>query len=122
MVGLLTLRLCKIGLEEDPVNGIDDSLHIAINDFVEGLVDLVGGYHTPAQMKIFYSMTGPEQTAFDILIGKISSATTVADKLGRVPRVRSIPTKWERRRGLDLSSYDSPDDIETHLLAIDRGF
>lgn len=122
MASLLVRRLARLTPEEDPVDGVSADLHIAINDFVEGLVDIIGGYHTAAQMKSFYGMTAPEETALDMLLAKINSAATTADKLGRVHRVRSILTKWERRSDLNLAAYDTPDDIETQLGQIDNNF
>ncbi len=119
MASDLVLRLCQVD-END--GGLPDDQHIAINDFVEGLFDLLGGYHTLIQMKTFYNMTIPEQAAFDTLVNQISSGANLVDRIGRIHRVRSILTKWERKDDLNLTGYDTPDDIETQLGAIDTGF
>lgn len=115
MASLLVLRLCQD-------DSIDENLHIALNDFTDGLVDILGGYHTVIQLKTFYDMTAPEQTALDILIGKITSAPDLISRMGRIHRFRSILTKYERKDELNLTGYDTPDDIEIQLLALDTGF
>ena len=119
MASDLVLRLCQVN-EDD--GGFPSDQHIALNDFTDGLFDLLGGYHTPLQMKTFYDMPANQQAQFDILVGKVTSANQLVDRLGRIHRFRSILTKWERKEDLSLTGYDTPDDIETQLLAIDTGF
>jgi hypothetical protein len=119
MASDLVLRLCQV--DEDD-GGLPNDQHIALNDFTDGLFDLLGGYHTSIQMKTFYDMPPGQQATFDILTGKINSAPDLTSKLARIHRFRSILTKWERKDDLNLTGYDTPDDIETQLLAIDTGF
>lgn len=112
----LVLRLCQM------YEGEEYHRNIALNDFTDGLFDLLGGYHTPTQLKTFYDMPQGEQDSFDILWGKITSATNLTRQLGRIHRFRAILTKWERRDDLNLTNYDTPDDIQTQLMALDDGF
>jgi hypothetical protein len=119
MASDLILRLCQVNPED---GGLPHNQHIALNDFTDGLYDILGGYHTPLQMKTFYDMPADQQADLDVLLGKIDSAATIVEKLGRIHRFRSILTKWERREDLNLTGYDTPDDIETQLLNIDQGF
>lgn len=119
MASDLILRLCQVDEDE---GGFPSDQHIAINDFVDGLYDLLGGYHSPLQMKTFYDMPANQQAQFDALVALINSAADLPNKLGRIHRFRAILTKWERRHDLSLTGYDTPDDIETQLLAIDMGF
>ena len=111
MAGSLTLRLTQT----DP----DESRHIALNPFVEALTDVLGGYHTIAQVKNFYNMTASDQSQLDTLYGKIDSATGIENKLGRIHRLRSILTKWEENIA---TGYTTADDIENKFLGIDTGF
>jgi hypothetical protein len=119
MASDLALRLCQVDPDD---GGLPYDQHIAIGDFIGGLFDLLGGYHTTIQMKTFYDMPVGQQAVFDTYLGKINSATTTAEKMGRIHRFRSILNKWERKEDLNLSGYDTPDDVETHILAIDTGF
>ena len=71
MASDLVLRLCQVD-EED--GGFPDDQHIALNDFTGGLYDLLGGYHTPIQMKTFYDMPANQQAQFDEMVALINSA------------------------------------------------
>lgn len=132
MAADLTLRLCQVDPEDGGLPGsnlnpgdpgyIAGNAHIALNDFVEGLFDVLGGYHTTTNLKTFYNMPANQQNQFDALWAQIASGSTVAKQIGRIHRVRAILTKWERRYDLQLNAYDEPDDIETHLGEIDQGF
>ena len=86
MASSLVLRLCQV--DEDD-GGVPQDQHIALSPFCDGLYDLLGGYHTPLQMKTFYDMPAGEQAQFDVLVGLIDSATGITNKLGRVHRFRS---------------------------------
>jgi len=119
MASDLVLRLCQIDEDE---GGFPNDQHIALNDFCDGLFDLLGGYHTTTQMKTFYDMPANQQNQFDALVAQINSAPDLTNKLGRIHRFRAILTKWERKDDLNLPGYDTPDDIEIHLLALDQGF
>lgn len=120
----LVLRLCQVDEDE---GGFPPDQHIAINDFVSGLWDIFGDrvagvaspYHTVTQMKTFYNMPTNQQNQLDALIAKIASAPTDLGVVGRLRRFESILHKWERKQDLNLTGYDTPDDIETQLLAID---
>jgi hypothetical protein len=132
MASDLVLRLCQVDEDDGGLPGAGlspgepgydpQTTHIALNDFTDGLFDLMGGYHTDVQMKTFYNMPANQQAQLDVLVGKINSAPNLTKLLGRVHRFRSILTKWERRSDLNLTGYDSPDDIETQLMALDQGF
>lgn len=119
MASDLVLRLCQV--DEDD-GGLPSDQHIALNDFTDGLFDILGGYHTTTNIKTFYDMPQDQQDAFDILWAKVTSAPNVTKQLGRVHRFRAILTKWERKNDLNLANYDTPDDIQTQLLALDEGF
>lgn len=116
----LVERLCQIDPGEP--GGEPYERHIALNDFVEGLYDILGGYHTVIQMKTFYNMTPEDEVEFDEILSQIQSVAQLQRRLGRIHRVRSILTKWERKDDLNLTGYDAVSDIRTHLNNIDSGF
>ncbi len=118
----LVERLCQLSLEDDPINGEPGERHIALNDFVEGLHDILGGYHTTIQMKTFYDMTAEDIVEFDVLVAQIGSVSQLQKKMGRVHRVRSILTKWEKKDDLNVPGYDTVGDIRVQLNNIDNGF
>ena len=118
MASDLVLRLCQV--DEDD-GGFPSDRHIAIADFIGGLYDILGGYHTVTQMKQFYDMTPTEQAQFDVLVAKLD-APQLAQSIGRIQRFRSILNKWERKDVLNVPIYDTPDDIELMLSEIDQGF
>lgn len=131
MASDLVLRLCQVDEADGGLPGASKipgepgydpaTAHIALNDFTDGLFDVMGSYHTVLQLKTFYNMPANQQSQLDILIGKLNAADLI-NRLGRVHRFRSILTKWERHEDLNLNGYDTPDDIETQLLALDTGF
>lgn len=128
----LVLRLCQVDEDDGGLPGAGKSpgepgydpstAHIAIQDFIGGLYDILGGYHTATQMKAFYSMSTEQQDNFDALWGKITSVAQLSLRLGRIMRFKSILNKWERRDVLQLAAYGTPDAIQTQLLALDQGF
>lgn len=119
MASDLVLRLCQVPPED---GGLPDDQHIALNDFTDALFSIIGGYHTTIQVKTFYNMPANQQAQFDALWGMIDSAPNLTKKLGRVHRFRAILDFWERRDDLSLTAYDTPDDIEVHLLDLDSGY
>ena len=116
----LVERLCQI--DPDEPGGEPYDRHIALNDFVEGLYDILGGYHTTTQMKTFYDMTAADITEFDNLVSQIQGVAQLQKRMGRIHRVRSILTKWERKDDLNLTGYDTVSDIRLHLGQVDTGF
>ena len=119
MASDLVLRLCQV--DEDD-GGFPHDQHIALHDFVSAMISVIGGYHTALQLKTFYTMPANQQAHFDTLWAKITSAPNLPKQLGRIRRFESILHFWARRDDLNLTAYDTPDDIETQLLAIDDGF
>lgn len=119
MASDLVLRLCQV--DEDD-GGFPSDHHIAVRDWAAALTALHGGYHTATQVKTFFDMPANQQAQFDVLWGKIISASTLAAQSGRRERCITILNMWERRDDMNLPGYDTPDDIETHMLAIDTGF
>ena len=119
MASDLVLRLCQV--DEDD-GGFPSERHIAVRDWAAALTAVHGGYHSVVQIKTFFDMTPAEQGQFDVLWGKITSAVGLAAQLARKERAITILNLWERKDDLNLSGYDTPDDIETQLLAIDTGF
>jgi hypothetical protein len=127
MASDLVLRLCQVDEADGGLPGAGKSLgepgydpqtaHIAIADF-----DILGGYHTIAAIKTILNMSPTQQTSFDTLVALVNSAPQNIDKLGRVMRIASILSKWQRIDDFPIPAYDSPDDVETHLLALDTGF
>ena len=109
------------GLHPSHPDYVASSAHIAISDFVAGLWDLLGGYHTDVAVKTSLNMDATQQTQFDTMIAKVNSASDLQSKIVRVNRINSILTKWQRQSDFPLLAYDTPDDIETQLLAIDTG-
>lgn len=116
----LVERLCQI--DPDEPGGEPYERHIALNDFVEGLYDILGGYHSVIQMKTFYNMTPEDEAEFDALVAQIQSVAQLQKKLGRIHRVRAILTKWERKDDLNLTGYDTVSDIRMQLNGVDEGF
>jgi len=110
MANSLTIRLCQ----QDE----DYSRNIALNPFCEALFSVLHGAHSVAGIKGFYNMTTSDEAAFDVLVGKITSTLDLTERIVRIHRIRSILTFWEQG---DIVSYQTPDGIETHLLAIDEG-
>lgn len=110
MANSLTLRLTQT----DP----DDSRHIALNPFVEAQFSILHGAHTIAQIKGFYNMSPSDETAYDTLIGLVTSTVDLTERVIRIHRIRSILTFWEQG---DVAGYQTADEIETQLLAIDTG-
>jgi hypothetical protein len=106
----LTLRLCQV----DP----DEARNIALNPFCEALFSVLHGSHSVTGVKGFYNMTAGDEAAFDVLVGKVTSTLDLTERIVRIHRIRSILTFWEQG---DIATYQTPDGIETHLLAIDTG-
>ena len=119
MASDLILRLCQVDPDD---GGFPDDRHIALHDFTSSMVSVAGGYHTTAQLKTFYDMTAAEGDTLDLLIGKITSVAQLEKRIGRIHRLEAILHFWERKDDLSVSGYDTPDDIETQLMAIDTGF
>lgn len=132
MASDLVLRLCQIDEADGGLPGAGQSpgepgydpqtTHIAIADFIHGLHDVLGGYHTVAAIKGHLNMDAEQGATFDILVSKINSASQTEDKMGRIDRVESILSKWQRQDDFPLPAYDTPDDIETQLIDIDSGY
>lgn len=132
MASDLVLRLCQVDEDDGGLPGAGlhpsepgydpQTRHIALNDFTDGLFDILGGYHTDIQMKTFYDMPANQQANFDTLWALITGVAQLQKRIGRIHRFRSILTKYESRQDLNAPSYNSPDDVETHLLALDNGF
>lgn len=127
----LVLRICQVdeadgglpGAGRSPGEpGYDPATRHIGPEFVDALYSVLGGYHTVAQVKTFYDMPANQGSQFDALIGKIESAPNLAKQLGRIERFRAILDFWERHEDLNITSYDTPDDIETQLLALDQGY
>jgi hypothetical protein len=110
MAGSLTIRL----VQEDP----DEARNIALNPFVEALFSVLHGAHSVAGVKVFYNMTASDGIQFDTLVSKVTSTADLTERVVRLHRIRSILTFWEQG---DITGYQTPDDIETWLLAIDTG-
>jgi hypothetical protein len=110
MAGPLAIRLTQT----DP----DEARDIALNPFVEALFSILHGTHSIAGVKGFYNMTAEDGADFDTLVGKVTSTVDLTERVVRIHRIRSILTFWEQR---DVTGYQTPDDIETWLLAIDSG-
>jgi len=110
MANSLTIRLCQ----QDP----DHARNIALSPFCEALFSVLHGTHSVAGIKGFYNMTTSDADAFDVLVGKVTSTLDLTERAVRIHRIRSILTFWEQG---DVASYQTPDDIETWLLAIDSG-
>jgi len=119
MASDLVLRLCQVDEDE---GGFASHQHIALHDFVSAMISVIGGYHTGAQLKTFYDMPANQQAQFDALWSRITSAPNLSKQLARIRRFESVLHFWERRDDLNINAYDTPDDIETQLLAIDEGF
>jgi len=127
----LVLRLCQVDEADGGMIGagklpsepgyVAAAAHIAYTPFTDGIKDVLGGYHTLLNLKTFYNMPADQQTDMDTLWGKINSAADIATKLGRIHRFESILSKWEND-DIVINGYDTPDDIQTQLLAIDTGF
>lgn len=128
----LVWRLCQVDEEDGGLPGAGRSpgepgydpstTHIAYGSFCDALMDVLGGYHTITQMKTFYNMPTEQQQQLDALVARINSALTLESKVGRIGRLRSILSKWQIAEDLNLAGYDTPADIQTHLLNIDSGF
>ena len=112
MATSLTLRLCQ------QYTGEEYYRNIALNPFCEALFSVLHGSHSVAGVKGFYNMTTEDSAAFDVLVGKVTSTLDLTERSVRIHRIRSILTFWEQG---DVSTYQTPDEIETHLLAIDEG-
>ncbi|MHC4498547.1 MAG: hypothetical protein ACYS21_05475 [Planctomycetota bacterium] len=110
MANSLTIRLTQ--------TDEDETRNIALNPFVEAIFSILHGSHSVAGIKGFYNMTASDETAFDVMVGKVTSTVDLTERIVRIHRIRSILTFWEQG---DVSSYLTPDEIETHLLAIDTG-
>ena len=110
MANSLTIRLCQ--LDEDYTR------NIALNPFCEALFAVLHGSHSVAGVKGFYNMTTSDAAAFDVLVGKVTSTLDLTERAVHIHRIRSILTFWEQG---DVATYQTPDDIETWLLAIDTG-
>lgn len=132
MASDLVLRICQVdeldgGLPGGSLSpgepGYDASVaHIAINDLIRAFYDVLGGYHTAAQIETYLAMPAGQQTTFETFVSKVNSAATTADKIGRIERAYSILAKWERRNEKPISGYTTPDEIEARLGEIDQGF
>lgn len=112
MATSLTLRLCQ------EYEGDEYYRNIALNPFCEALFSVLHGTHSVAGVKSFYNMTTEDADAFDVLVSKVTSTLDLAERAVRIHRIRSILTFWEQG---DVASYQTPDEIETWLLAIDTG-
>ena len=112
MATSLTLRLCQQYQDDEYYR------NIALNPFCEALFSVLHGSHSVAGVKGFYSMTAEDEAAFDVLVGKVTSTLDLTERAVRIHRIRSILTFWEQG---DVNTYQTPDEIETHLLAIDTG-
>jgi len=132
----LVLRLCQVPFEQGGLPGSDPGQpdfnpaheHIAMEFFLAALIDVALGYHTTSAIKTFYNMPTNQQGQFDSLIAEITAddpATSAPPsnvlKMGRIHRVRSILVKWEGRNNINVPAYDTPDDIQTWLLAVSDG-
>ncbi len=107
MASSLTVRLCQ----EDQ----DEARNIALNPFCESLFSVLGGYHTVAQVKNFYNMTAEDQIQMNDIVSQVTAYGTLQERMLAVHRVRSILTFWEQG---DIPSYQSVDDIDTHLNSL----
>jgi hypothetical protein len=110
MANSLTIRLTQ--------TDEDETRNIALNPFVEALFSILHGSHSIAGIKGFYNMTPSDEAAFDVLVSQVTSTLDLTERIVRIHRIRSILTFWEQG---DIASYQTPDDIETWLLAIDTG-
>jgi hypothetical protein len=110
MAGSLTIRLTQT----DP----DEARNIALNPFVEALFSILHGAHSVAGIKGFYNMSASDEAQFDTLVSKVTSTLVLEERSVRLHRIRSILTFWEQG---DITGYQTSDDIETWLNAIDTG-
>ena len=116
----LVERLCQI--DPDEPGGEPYERHIATEDFIGGLWDVLGGYHTVTAVKTFYDMTPADEAEMDTLVSQINGVPKLEKTMGRVQRVRSILTKWDRKEDLNVPGYDTVNDIRTQLNNLDDGF
>ncbi len=110
MAGSLTIRLTQT--DEDPAR------NIAYEPFTNALVSVMGGWHSNAGIKSFFDMTPEDEVGFDAMVGKITSTLDLTERLVRILRITSILSFWEMG---NITTYSTPDEIETHLVAIDQG-
>ena len=127
----LVKRICRLDPEDGGLPGSDlpqahpdydpAVAHISTQQFIGGLVDLAGGAHTVQQAYTAFNMPAGQRATYDLLISKIQGPD-LATSMARIARFQSILTKWERREEEPFSGYDTVDDIETWLSAIDQTF
>ena len=103
----LVERLCQV--EEDYTR------NIAYEPFVAGLVSVLSGAHTIAQVKAFYQMDAADEAEFDTLVDRITDTPQTADRTLKILRVKAIMSFWEMG---GITTYDSVAGIRTHLNAI----
>ena len=102
----LVERLCQVYEQQE------EWKNIALNPFCEALFSVLGGYHTVAEVKAFYSMDAEDQAEMDTLVGRITATPQMIDRAIRVHRVRAILTFWEQG---DISTYNTVAGIRQHL-------
>lgn len=100
-------RLCQVS-SEPPAR------HIALNPFCEALFSILGGYHTIAEIKAFYSMTAEDETEFDALVGRVTVYPDTHERDRAVHRIRSILTFWEA----EIPAYDTVTEIRDLLNVV----
>lgn len=125
----LVLRLCQVDEDDGGLPGAGKApgepgydpatAHIAVQPFYGGLISVLGGYHTVAQMKAFFSMDTEQSDNLDVLWAKITSAAEMDNRIGRVMRFKTVLNLWEMGT---VSGYDTPDGVQIHLMALDTGF
>ena len=114
MASNLMLRLCQ----DDSVN---QNKHINIHMFVSVLWDRFSGVYSDNDIKARLKLTGQDAKGFDTLVGKIDSASNAVTKIARIKRIESILGYHEQhdKTRFALSPFNTPDKIQSELLAID---
>ncbi len=109
----LVERLCQI--DPDEPGGEPYERHIHTNPFCEALFSVLAGYHTVAQIKLFYNMTPEDETEMDALVARIIAYPNDHRRDRSVHRVRSIMTFWEQG---DITGYQTVANIRDKLESI----
>ena len=101
-------RLCQVDSEPQ-------ERHIALNPFCEILFRVLDGRHTVQDVKTFYDMTTEDETEFDALVNRVTTRSTLYERMLAVHQIRAILTLWEIHDDYALPPYDTVQDIRTEL-------
>lgn len=105
-------RICQVYSNDESI------WNIPINRFWGACVDLLGGYHTTAQITTFFDLNSQESAELSQLIGVVTAKSNTINTNLRdraIQRIRTILVYYEDG---GIPGYQTPDEVWQKLLGV----